>query len=80
MDMVTLQAFLGWNLVIHIGLLLLVFLFITLGRNWVLKIHQSMFGVTKDDLVKMYFYYIATYKMLIIIFILIPYLVLRFLL
>ncbi len=80
MNIDLIQAFLGWNLVIHIGMLLLVFLFTTLGRNWMLKMHQSMFGLAEDQLLKIYFFYIAIYKMLIIIFVLIPYLVLRFLL
>lgn len=80
MNIELLQAFLGWNLIIHIGMLLVVFLFTTLGRNWMLKMHQSMFGLAEGELLKIYFFYIAIYKMLIIIFVLIPYVVLRFLL
>ncbi len=80
MNIEQLQTFLGWNLVIHIGMLLLVFLFTTLGRSWMLKMHQSMFGLAEDQLLKIYFYFIATYKMLTIVFVLTPYLVIRFLL
>lgn len=80
MQVETLQTFLGWNLLIHTGLLMFVFLLLTAAKNWVVKIHQAMFELTKDQLDRVYFNFIAIYKLLIIILFLIPYLVVRFLL
>jgi len=80
MSIEVLQTFLGWNLVIHAGLLLLVFLMLTLGRNLMIKWHQSMFALTKDQLLRVYFNFMAAYKILVMIFLLVPYVVIRFIL
>ncbi len=80
MNLETLQTFLGWNLVIHFALLLLVFVLLTLTRNWVLNLHQKLFALPKEQLLGIYIQFIAVYKILITVFVLVPYLVLRFLL
>lgn len=80
MSIETLQTFLGWSLVIHAGMLLFVVLMLTYARNMMVKIHQSMFALTKDQLMRVYFNFIAAYKILILVFVLVPYLVIRFLL
>lgn len=74
------QSFLGWNLVIHFGLLLLTLAFLTLGRHWVVKLHQQFFALSKDQLLRTYFNFIAAYKILILVFVAVPYIVIRFLL
>ncbi len=76
----TIQTFLGWNLVIHFGLLLITLAFLTLGRHWVVRLHQQFFALSKDQLLRTYFNFIAAYKILILIFVAVPYLVIRFLL
>ena len=80
MNLVTLQTFLGWNLVIHFGLLLLVFVLLTLTRSWVMNIHQKLFKLPKEQLLGIYIQFFAVYKILITVFGLVPYLVIRFLL
>lgn len=80
MNLVTLQTFLGWNLVIHFGLLLLVFVLLTLTRSWVMNIHQKLFKLPREQLLGIYIQFIAVYKILITVFVLVPYLVIRFLL
>jgi hypothetical protein len=80
MNIETLQTFLGWCVVIHFGMLLLVVLFLTMGRNWVVNMHQKFFDLSKEELHRSYFNYIAVYKLLVIVFVLVPYLVIRFLL
>jgi len=80
MNIETLQTFLGWCVVIHFGMLLLVVLFLTMGRNWVVNMHQKFFDLSKEELQRSYFNYIAVYKLLVIVFVLVPYLVIRFLL
>ena len=80
MTMQTLQTFLGWNLIIHMALLLWVVLMLTLGRHWVVQLHQKFFALSKDQLLRTYFNFIAAWKILIITFIVIPYVVIRWLL
>lgn len=80
MNIEILQTFLGWNLVIHFGLLLLVFVLLTLTRNWIMNIHQKLFNLPKEQLLGIYIQFIAVYKILITVFVLVPYLVIRFLL
>ncbi|MEZ5471638.1 MAG: hypothetical protein R3E90_07645 [Marinicella sp.] len=74
------QTFLGWNLVIHFGLLLLVFVLLTLAKSWVLSVHQKLFNLPKEQLLGIYIQFIAAYKILITVFVLVPYLVIRFIL
>ncbi len=55
MDIQTLQTFLGWNLVIHVGLLFFIVALLTLGQNWIVKMHQTMFEISKEQLLRVYF-------------------------
>ena len=80
MSIETLQTFLGWNLIIHTGMLLFVVLMLTLARSFMIKMHQSMFALSDEQLLRVYFNFIAAYKILVIIFVLVPYVVIRFLL
>lgn len=80
MNIQTIQAFLGWNLLIHVGLLLLTVLFLTLGRSWVVALHKRFFALSEAQLLNTYFNFIAIYKILLLILIATPYVVIRFLL
>lgn len=80
MNIETLQTFLGWNLVIHFGMLLLVVMLLTLGKSWVFSMHQKFFDLSKEQLSRSYFNFIAIYKLLVMVFIVVPYVVIRFLL
>ena len=80
MNIETLQAFLGWNLLIHAGMLLFVVLMLTLFRTWMMKMHRSMFDLSKEQLLRTYFNFIAAYKILVMVFVLVPYVVIRFIL
>lgn len=74
------QTFLGWNLVIHFGLLLLTLAFLILGRSWVMRLHQRFFALSRDELLRTYFNFIAAWKILVLVFVAVPYVVIRFLL
>lgn len=69
--------FLGWCTLLNIGLLLvsMLALFATGGR--VQKLHARLFDIEAATLSETYFNYLALYKILILVFNLIPYLVLR---
>jgi len=73
----TIREFLGWCSVINIGLLLLSSIMIVLMRSWVVNIHAKMTGINEEELPILYFQVLGNYKMLIILFNLVPYIVLR---
>lgn len=71
------REFLGWSALINIGLLMLSAIFIVVFREMALKIHIKMFDLDKNYLLQSYFKYLAQYKILIIIFNIVPYFALR---
>lgn len=72
-----LTELLGWASIINIGFLLLATLSIVLMRDKVSAIHSRMFGISKKDLLPIYFNYLANYKLLSLIICLVPYLSLK---
>ena len=77
MSLDQLTTFMGWNALIQIVLLSVVALFLIFARNWIARIHSAMMGVEVSALPVLYFQYVAVYKLLVIVFVLVPYLVLR---
>ena len=77
MDITDLTIFFGWASAINIVLLMISALFATLFRSFTLKIHTKMFGLKEDDVLKIYFQILGQYKILIIVFNLVPYFALR---
>jgi len=71
--------FFGWSTVINLIILLLSTLAISFFRETIIKIHSELFNLNKEDLGRAYFNYIAIYKILIIVFNLVPYLALKLL-
>lgn len=71
-----LQTFLGWCTVLHFGVLLLWWLMLTLGKEWVLGIHQQLTGLSRDELMKLHFSIMGTYKVAVYLLSLVPYLAL----
>ncbi len=79
--MLTLSALtviLGWCLLINSVLLLFVTLMIYFKLDFVMSMHKKVFPITSTELKAIYFQYLAFYKLLIIVFNLVPYLVLSF--
>ena len=70
-------AFFGWATLINIVLLLIVALSITVLRCPIAKIHSKLFGMSEAELTPLYFQYLANYKLLVIIFNLVPYIALK---
>lgn len=75
-DINTLSEFLGWCTVINMGVLVFVTIFIIALKGFVVNIHSKLFAIDKAELPKLYFKYIANYKIGIILFNFVPYLVL----
>jgi len=72
-----LQEFLGWCFTINLGFLMFSFLLLSAFKGPIKSIHRALFAVNEKDLELMYFQYLAYYKILIVVFILAPYLALR---
>ncbi|MBO9473002.1 MULTISPECIES: DUF6868 family protein [unclassified Shimia] len=76
-DMLT--SFFGWMSVIHIGVLLAASLAIFGMQGKVAAIHARLTGVSHDRLPALYFQWLGTYKLLIFVFALVPWIALKLL-
>ena len=72
-----LTELLGWASIINIAFLTLTTLSIILMREKISSIHSKMFGINKEDLSKIYFNYLANYKILSLVFCVAPYVSLK---
>lgn len=79
MDITLLTSFLGWCTIINIGILVYSFVFITIFQEFTLKIHSKLMKVEATKLPTLYFNYLAFYKVIIIVFNIVPYLALKLL-
>ncbi|MDP0506051.1 MAG: hypothetical protein Q7K47_02365 [Fusobacterium sp. JB019] len=70
------KSFLGWSCVINILFLLLSTLMVTVFQKPISKIHSKLFDLDEKALHLEYFKFLAFYKMIVIIFNIVPYLVL----
>ncbi|MEM7213324.1 MAG: DUF6868 family protein [Pseudomonadota bacterium] len=71
-------TFMAWSTAINLALLLIAALAVMLLGNWISGLHGQMFRMEPADVRRAYFGYIGTYKILIIVFFVAPYLALRF--
>ena len=70
-------VFMGWNAAIQVGMLAIAALFLMAFSDWATRIHGAMFGLDAATLKVSYFNYVAGYKIIILVFCVVPYLVLR---
>jgi hypothetical protein len=72
-----LTRFFGWCAVINIGLLLLTIFFVAFMRGFAIRVHRKMFALSEDDISRAYFRYLAQYKILTLVFSVVPYFALK---
>ena len=72
------QKFLGWCSVINIGFLIYWILALTLGNEFVFQIHTCWFDIPHDRFNEIHYTMMGYYKLMVILFNVTPYLVLRF--
>ena len=72
-----LTAVLGWCTLINVGVLLLATLALILMKDFTVRVHAGLFGLSRAVLETQYFQYLAQYKILITVFNLVPYIALR---
>lgn len=71
--------FLGWCTLINTGILVFSTIMLIVAGNFAIGLHGRMFKMDQTELRKSYFNYLANYKLLILVFNLVPYLALRIL-
>ncbi|NJL23629.1 MAG: hypothetical protein HC895_27090, partial [Leptolyngbyaceae cyanobacterium SM1_3_5] len=74
-----LRTLLGWSVLINWGILLFWFVAFYFLRNSMHKLHGKLFKISRKQLGAIHYLAMALYKLAIILFFLVPYLVLRFL-
>ncbi|WP_377193068.1 DUF6868 family protein [Ruegeria meonggei] len=67
----------GWMAVLNIAVLLFSTLMIVLLQEWAVTVHGRMFQMEPPEVRRAYFRYLANYKILTLIFCIIPWLALK---
>ena len=77
MSMETMIAVLGWCSIINIGILFFWALMITVGHDWIYKIHSKWFKLSVESFDKIHYAGIAFFKMAVFVLNIVPYFALR---
>ncbi len=73
MEISILKSFFLWCSIINGGMLLITFVILVFVRNWAYAIHSKLFGISRDAFNIVIYCFLGVYKMLWIIFNLVPY-------
>lgn len=73
----TLTAFFGWMTVLNFGFLVFATLMLLAMRDWATSLHARLFNLDETTVRAAYFSFLSRYKVLALVFSLIPYLALR---
>jgi hypothetical protein len=68
---------LGWASILNIGFLFFATIMLITMRSFVVSMHSKMFSIPENELLLIYFKYLANYKTLSLVFIVIPYIALK---
>ncbi len=72
-----LREFFGWCTLINLGLLIWWWLFFVFAHDWTYKLHSKWFNIETDRFDTIHYAGMAIFKLAILMFNLVPYLVLR---
>jgi hypothetical protein len=70
-------AMLGWCTAINLGLLLWWFLFVVIAHDWTYRMHTKWFEISPLQFDAIHYAGMGIFKMVVIVFNLVPYLALR---
>jgi hypothetical protein len=76
MNVIEIRDFLGWCTVINLSIYLLSACFMIVFRNFTTNLHSKLMGIDVTELPSLYFKYMGNYKIMIIVFNLVPYIAL----
>lgn len=77
MTLETIRSMLAWCIVINMGLLLWWFFIFWFAQDWIYRLHGRWFSIPRDRFDALHYAGMACFKILILIFNLVPYLALR---
>ena len=77
MEISKLRLILGWCCVLNFGLIFILSLFFLFGIDWVYNIQSSYIFIPREEYNSIWFLTIGIWKILVIVFNLIPYIALR---
>jgi hypothetical protein len=77
MTLENIRSALAWCMLINWGLLLWWFLFLTLAHDWTYRVHSKWFKISVERFDTIHYAGIAFFKVLVLMFNLVPYLALR---
>lgn len=72
-----LTELLGWASIINSGYLLVSTVTIVFCKDWITRVHSQLFNIEKSKLMPIYFNFLSTYKVVTIVFCIVPYLSLK---
>jgi len=72
-----LKEFFMWSSVINIGLLLLMVIMFTAARKFAVRMQRKFFKLPEEKIISVIYRIVAIYKLLIIVFNIVPYVVLN---
>lgn len=78
MNLEVVRSFLGWCALINYLILIVWFLAFVQARSWLYQMHTKWFRLSAEDFDRTHYLGMAIYKIGILLFFLVPYLVLRF--
>ncbi|UCE98941.1 MAG: hypothetical protein JSV82_07085 [Planctomycetota bacterium] len=76
MDIQTLTTFFMWCTILNVALLLFSSLMCICAGDWAYRIHSKLFSISRETFNIAIYSFIGLYKILVIVFILIPYIAL----
>ena len=76
MDIQTLTTFFMWCTILNFALLLFSSLMCMCAGDWAYRIHSKLFSISRETFNVVIYSFLALYKLLVIVFILIPYMAL----
>ena len=77
MDIQTLQSFFGWCTILNIALMAFSGIMLAVAGDFVYRVHSSFYKIARDQFNVTIYGWLGTYKILIIVFCLVPWIALE---
>jgi hypothetical protein len=73
MDIDIIRQFFMWCTIMNVGLLVLSFLICAMASDWVYRMHSKWFPMPRETFNVVIYSFVGLYKMLVLVFNLVPY-------
>lgn len=78
MSLSDIESLLGWSAIINMSILIYWFLMLIFAKDWIYQQQQKYFNIKKGGFILANYWLMGLYKILIIFFNIVPYLILIF--